>query len=252
MFGNVLRSLKSTLYSGIDSRVPLVNRPFQTGFPVLVSREIRTYYRVMNLPHPEDPLPICGLEARFSIYDSLGMLQAEHRLPLEEGCVKGFDLLELSGFDSSSVDPQVGWCSLDLVPNGVTYFGTLRGYIQFCTANRVASLHLHPYSLKAMRFFMAPQGRIGGHLYVFLHNKTEEPLKIWYTLSDPMGNSVAGAESQLPSFGSALHSIDALFSEQLDNLAGEPHVLQIGSTHPVAPTYFYWDRKSGLITAQHH
>jgi len=247
-----LSDAKAAIYRWIDSHAPAKRVPVQMGFPVLMSNRIHTHYRFMNLPYPEGDLPIGDQELRFSFYDASGKLQSSHRATLGCGAVESYDVAELSHFDASSRDLQVGYCRITLVPKSPSYYGTLRGYVEFKTPNHTASVHEHDFRLRSMRFFVYRSKGPKGRYLMLLHNTTEKPAKLNADLSDQMGDVLVTSRFELPGLGSGFYTLEDFFPALSAADTSKGRVIGVTSTQPVAPTFLFWDSDSGLITVQHH
>jgi hypothetical protein len=250
--GSFLANAKAAVYHWMDSHAPVKNMPFRTGFPVLVSNRIRTYYRLMNLPYPIGNLSVTDQELNFSFQDASGKIRSRHRSALGRGQVKTFDLAEISGFDASSSDLQVGYCSLTLVPKSASYFGTMRGYIEFKTPNHTASVHQSNFRMNRMRFFAYGSNGLEGHYRVLLHNHNPKRAKLDAYLCDRWGGVVTAGKFRLPGWETGLYAPKDFFPGLSAADAERGCLIRVKSTQPIASNFFIWDPDSGMITVQHH
>ncbi len=247
-----LRSKGSAFFRWVDKHSPLIHRSFRHGFPILISSQIRTYFRIMNVSYPDAALPIAEQDVCFSFYESTGKFQCEHQALLGPEETKTFDIAEISGFDSGSEDLQVGYCMYTLRPKAEVYYGSLRGYAQFETSRFVASVHEHTYRIQNMRFFISSRDNLKDMAYLFLHNCYSINAKIKITLCDRPGDPISQRTLKLQSRGSQLHAVKELFPDHLSSPGSEAGLMHIVSKVPLTPTFIYWDRKTGMISAQHH
>ena len=247
----ILSGSKSAFYQWVDSHSPKVSRLIQGGFPILISNQLRTQFRIMNLAHPAGPLPICDHEIDRSFYDERGAPKSEHQTVLHCGDFLTIDIAAISSYNASSKVLQVGYCLSTITPKGPGCYGSLRGYCQLRTPQRAASFHEHPYKSEAMGFFVSQWHRRKNQSYMFFHNVSWVPGKLSVQVCDRAGEPLMESGFKLLPNGSRLMSLKELLPQSLASYPRTPFLIRVKSSKPISSTQIYWDPESGLIPANH-